>query len=95
MAENASKFSEIELCCEIIPATLKPWARVQYLKEGVKNLRTKMDVLELLEHISKGIEAENEVASSKIHTRYYKSGGSKGPGKSKSGGRDGKESNKN
>ena len=62
MAENVTKFSAEELCREIVPATLKQRARVDYVKKGGEELRrTKAEAIELLETIFRGIEIEIKV----------------------------------
>ena len=59
-AENAAKFTPKEMCCDIIPAMLKPRARVEYVKLGGEELTERWDVISLVQTISRGIECEIE-----------------------------------
>ena len=56
LAENAAKFTTEEMCRDIIPAMLKPRARVEYVKMGGENLNKQQDVINLICTISRGIE---------------------------------------
>ena len=51
LTENATKFSAEELCCDIIPARLKPRARVEYVKLSGEDLINKHDVIGLVRTI--------------------------------------------
>ena len=74
LAENATKFSPEEMCRDIIPACLKPRARVEYIKNGGEELVEKRDVISLVRTISRGIECEIEVQGSRKRTPKHKSG---------------------
>ena len=61
MCKSASKLDDKDFCCNIIPTTLKPTARVEYIKKGGKNLREQDEILDMLEEVTEGIEAELEL----------------------------------
>ena len=63
LAENATKFTTGEMCCNIIPAMLKPRARVEYVKMCGEDLVKKQDIVNLLRTISKDIECEIDVGA--------------------------------
>ena len=58
MCERGSKFDAEDFHRNIIVATLHEKARVEYIKRGGRNLRDKDDILDLLEEIQDGIDAE-------------------------------------
>ena len=89
MAENATKFSAEELCREIIPATLKPRARVENVKREREDLRTKAKVIELPITESYGIEIEIKVEGAKRRAYVYKDDSGKRPDKSEGNGNSG------
>ena len=58
LAENATKFTPEEMCRNIIPAMLKPRARVVYVKLDGEELTERQDVISLVQTISRGIECQ-------------------------------------
>ena len=58
----------------IIVATLHEKARVEFIKRGKRNLRGENDVLDLLEEIQEGIEAEMKIKHSikRLNNRNFK-----------------------
>ena len=74
LAENATKFSVEELCCDIIPAMLKPRARVEYVKLGGEDLVKIQDVIGSVRTISRGIACKIDVQGAKKRAFIYKSG---------------------
>ena len=89
LAENATKFSAEELCRDIIPACLKPRARVEYVKCGGEELREKPDVISLVRTISRGIECEIEVEGARRRAPRRNSSYDSSSGESDDGGRGG------
>ena len=73
LTENATKFTLEEMCRDIIPAMLKPRARVEYVKLGGEELTERQDVINLVQTISRGIECKIEVGGAKRRTPKYKS----------------------
>jgi len=73
LAENATKFSPEEMCRDIIPACLKPRARVEYVKNSGKDLVEKRDIISLIWTISRGIECEIEVQGARKRASKQKS----------------------
>ena len=73
LAENAKKFTPEKMCRDIIPAMLKPRARVEYVKLGGEELTERQDVINLVQIISRGIECKIEVGGAKRRTPKYKS----------------------
>ena len=73
LAENATKFSPEEMCRDIIPACLKPRARVEYVKNGGEDLVAKGDVIALIRTISRGIECEIDVQGARKRAPKEKS----------------------
>ena len=61
LAKGGTKFDDEDFYQNIIAKTLKPRARVDYVKQGGKNLHTEDKVLDLLEEIQEGIKVEIEV----------------------------------
>ena len=51
LAGNATKFTPEKMCRDIIPAMLKPRARVEYIKLGGKELTERQDVIRLIQTI--------------------------------------------
>ena len=64
MCEGGSKFDDEDFHRNIIVATLHEKARVEYIKRGGRNLRDEDGVLDLLEEIQDGIEAEMQLKHS-------------------------------
>ena len=58
MADDAKKFTDRELCREIIPATLKPKAAEKYTYFGGEEMDDKNKVLKMIKRIGKGIDRE-------------------------------------
>ena len=73
LAENATKFTPEEMCRDIIPAMLKPRARVEYVKLGGEELTERQDVISLVQTISRSIECKIEVRGAKRRIPKYKS----------------------
>ena len=73
LAENATKFTPEEMCRDIIPAMLKPRARVEYVKLGGEELVERRDVISLVQTISRGIECEIDAGGGRRRTNKYKS----------------------
>ena len=61
MVEGGSKFDAEYLYRNIVPVTLHPTARVEYIKRGGLNLCDEDKALDLLQEIQEGIEAEMEI----------------------------------
>ena len=61
MCEGGSKFDDEDFHWNIIVATLHDKARVEFIKRDGRNLRDEKDVLDLLEEIQEGIDAEMEL----------------------------------
>ena len=61
MCEVGSKFDGDDFPCNIIVVTLHEKARVEFIMRDGRNLRDEDDVLDLLEEIQDGIEAEMEL----------------------------------
>ena len=89
LCEGATEFDEGDFYRNIIPGTLKPLARVEYIKKGGKNLRDEDEILEILEEVMEGIEAELEVKHSAKRRKDYDN--NHGNGKQKSNNNDGKK----
>ena len=64
MCKGGSKFDPRDFHRNIIVATLHKKSRVEYIKRGGRNLRDEDSVLDLLEDIQDGIEAEMELKHS-------------------------------
>ena len=64
MVEGGSKFDAEYLYRNIVPVTLHPTARVEYIKRGGLNLCDEDKALDLLQEIQEGIEAEMEIKHS-------------------------------
>ena len=61
MCEGGSKFDVKDFHRNIITQTLHEKARVEFIKSGGRNLRNEDGVLDLLEEIQDGIEAEMQL----------------------------------
>ena len=75
--------------------TLKPRARVDYVKRGGKNLRDQDDVLDLLEEVMEGIDVEIEVDTDAKQRRNNNGNGDGGGGKKTAPKNDDDDANKN
>ena len=71
LCEDASSFDEEDFCRNVIPATLRPMARVDYIKKGGKNLRNEEEILDVLEEVMEGIEAELEYKGSQKRRKDF------------------------
>ena len=67
MCKGGSKFDDEDFHRNIIVATLHKKARVEYVKRGGRNLRDEDGVLDLLEEIQDGIEAEMQLKHASRH----------------------------
>ena len=67
MCEGGSKFDAKDFHRNIIVATLHEKARVEYIKLGGRNLRDEDGVLDLLEEIQDGIDAEMQLKHANRH----------------------------
>ena len=63
MCKGGSKFDAKDFHRNIIVATLHEKACVEYIKRGGRNLRAEDDVLDPLEEIQDGIEADMQLNS--------------------------------
>ena len=61
MCKGGSKFDAEDFHCNITTQTLHEKARAEFVKRGERNLRDEDDVLDLLEEIQNGIEAEMQI----------------------------------
>ena len=68
LAENATKFTAGELCCDITPAMLKPCAQMEYVKMSGEGLVEKKDDISLVRTISRGIECELDAEGARKRT---------------------------
>ena len=67
MCEGGSKFDAKDFHRNIIVATLHEKTCVEYIKRGGRNLRDEDDVLDLLEEIQDGIDAEMQLKHANRH----------------------------
>ena len=74
MCEDGKKFDDKDLYRNINPATLQLTARIDFIKPCGRNFRDKDKVLNLLEEIQEGIEAETEIkhSSDRRNNNYFK-----------------------
>ena len=63
LAENAPKFTPEEMCRDIIPAMLKPRARVEYVNLGGEELTERRDVISLIQTNLRGQTRATAVAT--------------------------------
>ena len=73
LVENAPKFTAEEMCRDITPATLKPCARVEYVKMDGEDLVRKQDIANLLRIISRSIQCKIDARDIRKRALKYKS----------------------
>ena len=58
---NAAKFTMEEMAEEVIPNSLKPTARLEYIKQGGKKLTTEKAILDLCDEIGDYLNEANKI----------------------------------